>query len=69
MHYTTAIEVDDEEKLNRQICQTTEWQLSCLACPVYGMVSNECKAILRVTSEARGNADIDFSWQTRPGGF
>ena len=65
MHYTAAIEVDEEQKLNIAdlLRQPSGSSLVPTGCPVEETDSNECEAILSVKSEARGDAYSDVSWQ------
>ena len=65
LHYTAAIEVDDEEKLNIADLprQTSDCCLVLTGCPVDEAGSNEYEEILSVTSEAQINAESDVSWQ------
>ena len=64
LHYTAAIEVDDE-KLNIPDLprQPSGCCLVPTGCPVDEAGWNECEATLSVTSEARRNAVSDVSWQ------
>ena len=64
LHYTSAIEVDDEELNMADLPrQPSGCCLVPSGCPVDEAGSNECEAI-SVTSEARRNAVSDVSWQT-----
>ena len=62
LHYTAAIEFDDE-KLNMTDLprQPSDCCLVPTGCLVDEAGSNECEAILSVTSEARRNAVSDVS--------